>query len=53
MVLNYKLNCFYSKHSKFIIFSLKNKTGTDEESVIMNAFKLFDGDAKGSIHRDM
>ncbi|CAF1065817.1 unnamed protein product [Brachionus calyciflorus] len=27
--------------------------GTDEESVIMNAFKLYDSDAKGTIHRDL
>ena len=27
--------------------------GTDEESVIMNAFKLFDRDNKGLMHKDM
>ena len=46
----FEYNKVIIKHS--LKLQNKNKTGTDEESTIVNAFKVFDAENKGSIHRE-
>ncbi len=52
MILESLKNIYFIK--KKIINNVDlDKSGTDEENVLMNAFKLFDTENKGLMHRDM
>jgi Ca2+-binding EF-hand superfamily protein len=42
----------FCQQSNYSISSVLLILGTDAEDILMNAFKTFDGDSKGFIHRD-